>query len=264
VGQPKQLTDGYHFSLSLGRSLFSDILSTALPISVKKGEFELAEGIRQIMGHLQVREKVAGLLEDRGEQSRLVRVKDRAMSLWDDRREQVLSFFEEIVRVEGEWELELDQDGTEFHYGDQTIGAEATFKLSAKGKARFLSENLELPFELSKRFGAEVHLRDIEYDPETGRIVGYLRGLSLKLGDHPFWRLVEDASGKLINQQADRFNPVPILQSEQIEGLLEPAASALKMNMEIDDLALDVGPEYMTLKVRFAFSQKQLTVDIDA
>ena len=185
------------------------------------------------------------------------------MSLWDGRREQVLSFFEEMIRVEGEWELEVDRDGTDFHYGDQTIGAEATFKLSAKGTARLLKENLELPFDLSKRIGAEVHLRDIKYDKETGRIVGYLRGLSLKLGDHPVWRLVEDASGKLIDQQADRFNPVPILQSEQIEGILKPAAGALNMTMDIDDLALDVGPEYMTLRVRFGFAQKQLTVEHD-
>ena len=33
--------------------------------------------------------------------------------------------------------------------------------------------------------------------------------------------------------------------------------------MDIDDLALDVGPEYMTLKVRFGFAQKQLTVEHD-
>jgi len=256
------MTDGYHFSFSLGRSLFSDLLGTALPVSVKKGEFELADGIRQFMGQLQVREKVTGLLEDRGDQSRLVKAKDKAMSLWDDRREQVLSFFEEMVKVEGEWELEVDQQGTDFHFGRQTIGAEASFKLSAKGTARLLKDNVELPFDLSKRIGAEVHLRDIEYDPETGRIVGYMRGLSLKLGDHPLWRLVEDASGRLIDQQADRFNPVPILQSAQIEGLLEPAANALNMSMEIDDLDLDVGPEYMTLKVRFGFGQQQLTVDV--
>ena len=47
---------------------------------MKKGEFELADSIRGVMDQLQVREKVAGLLEDRGEESRLVRVKDRAMS----------------------------------------------------------------------------------------------------------------------------------------------------------------------------------------
>ena len=147
MAQSRQLADGYHFSFSLGRSLFSDLLGTALPISVKKGEFELADGIRSVMGQLQVREKVAGLLEDRGEESRLVKAKDRAMSLWDGRREQVLSFFEEMIRVEGEWELEVDRDGTDFHYGEQTIGAEATFKLSAKGTARLLKENVELPFE---------------------------------------------------------------------------------------------------------------------
>ena len=263
MSQTRQLSDGYHFSFSLGRSLFSDLLGTALPISVKKGEFELADGIRSVMGQLQVREKVAGLLEDRGEESRLVKAKDRAMSLWDGRREQVLSFFEEMDRVEVEWELEVDRDGTDFHYGEQTIGADATFKLSAKGTARLLKDNVELPFDLSKRVGAEVHLRDITYDKETGRMVGYLRGLSLKLGDHPLWRLVEDASGKLIDQQADRFNPIPILQSDQIEGILEPAAGALNMTMDIDDLALDVGPEYMTLKVRFGFAQKQLTVEHD-
>jgi hypothetical protein len=250
--------DGYHFSFSLGKSMFSELLSAALPVSVKKGEFELRETTRQVWQQLQLREKVSGLIEQRDSSGAIVRAKDKAVSIWDGRRDQIYTMFHEMVKVEGDWEVELDNDGSGFHYGDQTIGAEATFKLSAKGTARLFKENVELPFDLSKRLGAEVHLRDIKYDQQTGRIVGYLRGLSLKLGDHPIWRLVEDATGKLIDTQAERFNPVPILKSDQIESLLQPAMGALKVDMGIEDIALDVDDDQMSLKVKFGFSQRQI------
>ena len=59
----KQLNEGYHFSISLGKALFSDLLGAALPFRVGGGPFNLVENLRDLARTLQVKEKVAGLLE---------------------------------------------------------------------------------------------------------------------------------------------------------------------------------------------------------
>ena len=259
MSQP-QLSDGYHFSLSLGKALFSEMLGAALPITVAKGEFDLTENIKAVVRQLQVKERVAGLLEERNPPG-LARVKDKALEAWEDRREQVLSMLNELVRVEGDWEVELDKDGSDFVYGDQSVGAEAHVRLIAKGKAVFLQQNLELPFEFSKRVCAEMHIKDIRYDAQQGELVGSLKDLALDLGDNLLWKLLEDLAKKLLDQQTARFDRLPILKKEHLDGLLAPAMEPLKLKMDVEDLNLEVGEEYMTLKVRFGFAQKQLTED---
>ena len=54
-----QITDGHHFSISLGRALFSEMFAAALPYTVAKGEFDLTENLRQIAR--QEAELLAGL-----------------------------------------------------------------------------------------------------------------------------------------------------------------------------------------------------------
>jgi hypothetical protein len=43
-----------------------------------------------------------------------------------------------------------------------------------------------------------------------------------------------------------------------LDELVAGAGSALKLKMEVSDVHLEVGEEFMTLKVRFGFSQLQL------
>jgi hypothetical protein len=40
--------------------------------------------------------------------------------------------------------------------------------------------------------------------------------------------------------------------------MVGPAGGPLKLKMAVDDVALDVTPEYVTLKVRFGFTTLQL------
>jgi len=254
-----QITDGHHFSISLGRALFSEMFAAALPYTVAKGEFDLTENLRQIARQLAVREKVAGLLEDRNPPQALSRVKNKAVSVWDEHREQVLASLEEVVRIDGDWEVELDSEGSDLLFSEQSLGAEAHVKLIAHGKAVFLNQNIEVPFTVEKRIGAELHLKDIRYDKDSGEVVGQMRDVALKLGEGVFWGLLEDLAAKLLAQQVHRFARVPILKKEHLDGLLRPAMEPLKLAMDVEDLSLDVGEEYMTLKVRFGFTQQQIT-----
>ena len=257
---PKQISDGYHMALSIGRAMFSELLSASLPVTVKDGEFDLVKNARDLARQLQVKEKVRGLIEGSSAPGALIKVKDKAGEVWDDRRDQVYELIDDLLAVEGTWKVEVDRDGSEFVYATQEIGAQAFFKFSAAGKATLLKQNIEIPFDLSKRLGAEVHLKEIHFDSATGQLQGNLKGVTVRFGDHPLWKYVDDVAQKLIDQQMVRFNPVPILKKEQLDGMLggEGGLGPLKVKMNVDDLALEIGEEYMTLKVRFGFSQLQL------
>ncbi|MCB9763357.1 MAG: hypothetical protein H6739_26560 [Alphaproteobacteria bacterium] len=255
--QQKQIAESYHFSISLGRALFSDLLGAALPFRLAGGRFNVVDNLRQVAHQLQVKERVAGLLEGPRNDT-LLRIKDKGRDLWGERREQFYEALNELVRIEGDWEVSLDKDGSEFKYAHQEIGAEAYFKVVATGKAVLLKDNLELPFTLEKRVGAEIHLGDIRFDQDRKQVVGTLTNLGIDLGDNLALRLANDALIKLLEQQSERFNPVPILKKEQLDGLVGSAATALKLKMEVTDVALEISEEQATLKVRFGFTQLQL------
>ena len=55
------------------------------------------------------------------------------------------------------------------------------------------------------------------------------------------------------------MNPVPILRKDQLEEMVAPAGGPLKVKMGVEDVALDISEDEMTLKVRFGFQQLQLT-----
>ena len=253
----KQLNEGYHFSISLGKALFSDLLGAALPFRVGGGPFNLVENLRDLARTLQVKEKVAGLLEGPQNEA-LHKVKERASQTWVARREQVYDVLNDLIRIEGDWEVMLDREGSEFTYAPQQIGAEAYFKAVARGKAVLLKENIELPFVIEKRVGAELALGDIRFDADRKAVVGTLKNVSIDLGDNLLLRLANDGIAKLLQQQSQQFNPVPILPKEQLDGLVGGAGAALKLRMEVTDVALEISEEYMTLKVRFGFTQLQL------
>jgi len=256
----KQLGDGFHFSIALGRTLFSELLGTALPIQIKKGEFNLVENVRGVAHELQVKEKVSGLLTDSNPEGALVRVKDRAATVWSDRREEIYGLINDVLKVEGEWTLELDRTGTDLEYGHQAVGAEATVKLTAEGKATFLKDNLEVPFNFTKRIGAEAWLKDIRYDDGKEAIIADLKDVGLMLGENLVFKLLNDLAHKLLEEQIGKVNPVPILPKAQVDGLLAPLAeSPLGIAADVETMTLEVNEETIALKIRFDFNKPQLT-----
>jgi len=257
---PKQIGENFHFSIALGRTLFSELLGTALPIQIKKGEFNLIENVRGVANQLQVKEKVAGLLTDSNPEGALVRVKDRAASVWSTRREDVYALINDVMKIEGEWTLELDRAGTELKYAQQAVGAEATVKFSAEGKATFLKENLEVPFNFNKRVGADAWLKDIRYDQGKEAIIADLKDIGLKLGDNIAFKLLNDLAHKLLEEQVGKVNPVPILPKAQLDGMLAPLAeSPLAIVADIETMSLEVNEDIIALKIRFDFNKPQLT-----
>lgn len=249
----------HHLSLSLSRELWRELLGAALPIHLAGGQLDLAQNARTMLKQLAVRERVAGLLEDRQPPAPLVRAKDRARALWHARRAGVYRRANELVRVEGEWRVELDQIGTDLKYGRQQIGADAYVRGVAEGTLYLMKENVELPFKIEKRLGASIALKNIHYDPTQRAVIGSLQDLGVYLGDNAVLQLVSRLAEYLLEQQVPRVNPVPILKRDQVDDMVGPVGGPLKMKMGVEDLELEITEQDMTLKVRFGFTQGQLT-----
>jgi hypothetical protein len=207
---------------------------------------------------LGVRERVAGLLEERRPPQALIRIKDRARAIWHARREGVYRRLNELVRIEGTWRVELDDLGTELKYGTQRVTADAYVKGIAEGRIVLLQENVEFPFTIERRLGASVTLKDIHYDPEQRAVIGSLGDLAVHIGEGAALQLTARLAEYLLEQQLPRVNPVPILRKDQVEDLVTPLGGPLKMKMGVEDLVLSIDEDDMALKVRFGFTQLQL------
>lgn len=249
----------HHLSLSLSRELWRELLGAALPIHLAGGELDLKQNARTMLRQLAVRDRVAGLLEDRQPPAAIVRVKDRAKALWNDRKGGVYRRANDLIRVDGVWRVELDQLGTDLKYGRQEVGADAYVKGVAEGTLFLMKENVELPFKIERRIGASVALKDIRYDPGHKAVIGSLQDLGVFLGDNAVMQLLSRLAEYLLEQQVPRVNPVPILKRAQVDDMVGPVGGPLKMKMGVEDLELEITDTDMTLKVRFGFTQAQLT-----
>lgn len=254
----KQIPETWHLSLTIGKTLWDDLVGNALPYKVKDGPFDLGRLVYQGVKQLQVKEKVTALLEDRQPPAAVLQARDRAVDLWRDRRLQLYSLIDRAVHVEGDWKVEVDREGTEFHYGEQKIGVDAHLKAVVKGRLHLMERNIELPFTLEKRLGAACHLGDIHFDKQQQAIVGTVTDPTIDLGDHFILRMLNEVGAVLLKQYTEQYTGLPILKKAQVEELVAPAGGPLGLKMGVEDVALDVSPQNLTLKVRFGFTQKQL------
>jgi hypothetical protein len=252
------MKNGWHLSLSLSKDLWSDLLTAALPVRLYEGEFDLVRDARTAVKQLGVRQRVAGLLEDRRPPQVMVRAKDRARELWHTRREGVYRRIGEAIHVEGTYEVALDNLGTQFKYGHQQVGADAFVKGTAKGTIYLLKENIEIPFLLERRLGASITLANIHYEKGDQAVIGSLQDLGLHVGEHAVWQLLGRLGEYLLEQQLPRVNPVPILKREQVDEMVGGLGGPLKMKMGVENLELEVTEDDLTLSVRFGFAQSQI------
>ena len=259
----RQIPEQWHLSLSIGKTLWDDLMGSALPFRIQDGRFDLGRavygGIKQLQLKETLRSQVVALLEDRKPPQPLVVAKDRARDLWRNHKGQVFKVIDEVLHVEGDWTLDLDQDGTAFEYAPQKIGVDAHIKAVASGRIHLLKKNVEIPFTLEKRVGARCSLGDIHFDRGSETITGKIQDPALDFGEHVAFRILNEVSAfVLANQAEQRFPSVPILKKAQVEELVSPAGGPLRLKMGVEDVALEVTDDNLTLKVRFGFTTKQI------
>ena len=235
------------------------MLSAALPVKLAGDAFDVAKDTRRLVRQLGVRERVAGLLEDRKPPAALVRAKDRAKAAWGKRKPMVYQRLNELVRIQGEWKVHLDSLGTELRYSKQKVSADAYVHGVAEGTIYLLKENVEFPFRIERRIGASVAIGDIRYDPTHRAVIGSVQDLGVYIGDNAVFQLLSRLAEYLLEQQLPRVNPVPILPRERVEDLFGPMGGALKMQLGVEDLELSIDENDLKLSVRFGFTRAQIT-----
>ncbi len=253
-----QLTDDYHLSLSIGKTLWDDLVGTALPLKVREGTFDLGKVVVQGVRQIGVRDRVRALLEDRTAPAPVVRVKDRAARMWADHREDVYTVVREMFRIEGDWSVEIDDKGTEFQYAPQKIGVDAHVKATVSGRALLIRESVEIPFTIEKRLGASCQMGNIRYDKDKRAVVGDVQDPFVDLGDHAILRVLSQGAAYLLEQKTQQFIGQPLIKKNQLEEMVAPAGGPLKLKMGIDDVRIEVTESALTLKVRFGFEQAQI------
>ncbi len=248
------MAEGPHLSLSLSRQLWNELLGAALPVQMAGDRLDLVHNARRLADRLGgVRQRVYGLLEDARAPRALVRWRDQARSLWHRNRESVYERLNEIVRVDGEWRVDLDSLGTELRYGHQRVSADAYVRGIAEGTIWIARENLEIPFRLERRLGASVALADIHYDPEHRAVIGSLQDLAVYVGENRLLKLVSGVLEYGLEQQLPRVGPIPILRRDQVEDIVGPMGGSLRVHLAVDDVDLIVSDDELTLQVRFGF-----------
>lgn len=253
----------WHLQLSIEKEMWNRLLQAALPVQVAKGEFDLVHDMRGAADRLGLKGRVKGLLEDQSVPEVLRRAQDRAITLWRERRGQVKELVHDLLKVKGTWLVQLSSEGSEFQYGTQRVGCRAVVRVQVEGTALLVRNNYSFPFTLEKTAAASISLVDIRYDRGSMALVGTLSGLLVDLGDHVLYQLLGRAAEMALEQQIQGINPVRILSREQLEGFVSPAGGALKLQMGVEDLDLEVDADNITLKVRFGFTQKQIGTDDD-
>lgn len=246
---------GHHLSLSLSAELWHELLQSALPLPVAKGELSLAGAAREAWQRLDLERRVAGLLEDPYAPAPLVQVSRRAREAWDRRRPELVKALNELVAVEGTWRVEIDEVGTELAYGPQKVRADAFLKGVAEGTITLLRDNISRPFRLEVRLGASMSLARVRYASDREAVIANLQDLALHLGDHAVLQLVSRFAEQLVAPRVERTPPVEILRRKQLEDLVGPMGQGLGTAMGVDDLQLDIDDDEMILRVRFGFQR---------
>jgi hypothetical protein len=253
----------WHLSFGLSREMWGEMLRSALPVRVSEGSFDVVSQARGAIGQLEVGRRVAGLLEDQSAPKVVRRAGKRALRVWDRNKPVVYEQLGRVIQIQGTWRVDVDDLGTELRYGPQRVTADAAVKGVAEGTIRLLDQNLEFPFLIEKRVAASVALGQIRYDKGDQAILGNVQDLAVHLGDNAVLQLLSRLAEYALEQQVVGMNPITLLQKAQVSELVGPMGGALKLRMGVEDLALDIDDDQMTLKVRFGFSQAQLTDDLE-
>ena len=254
------LPDGYHMSLSISQQLWSDLLGEALPIEAGSGDFDLVEQGRKLLHAAE--DQVRGLLtsvEERIDEAPVLgnptvkSVRGRVRRLARRGRRGTSRRLRESFKVQGRWRAHVSRDGSRFSYhaGGVTLDARAVIELD--GTALLFGEQFEIPFTISRHLDGTASVNEVSFNREAKRLEGRLGEVSLSLGNSLPLRLLKIIGDRLLEQQVEKLNPLPLIPGSSLEQMITPGQGPLRFSAGIDDLQLGINENDLTLSVRFAF-----------
>lgn len=256
----KALPDGYHLALSVSQSLWTDLLGEALPIQVGEGDWDLVAQSRKLLHAAE--DQVKGLLTGVEEKindapvlgSPMVRsVRGRAKSVVKRGRGVASRALSDSVKVKGKWRARVAREGSSFEYHAGAVTLNARAELELEGRAILFGDQFEIPFAIGRHLDATASLKDIAFNRGVKQLEGQIGDVSLSLGESLPLRLLKALGDRLIAQQIDRFNPLPLIPGSTLENMITPGDGPLKFSAGIEDLHVGINENDLTLSVRFAF-----------
>ncbi len=254
------LPDGYHMSLSISQQLWADLLGEALPIQAGSGEFDLLEQGRKLLHAAE--DQVKGLItgvEERMDEAPVLgnpavkTARSRVRGLARRGRRGASRRLQESFKVRGRWRAHVSRDGSRFSYhnGGVTLDARAVFELD--GTALLFGEQFEIPFTVSRHLDGTASIDEVVFNRDVKRLEGQLANVSLSLGDSLPLRILKLVGDRLLEKQAGKLNPLPLIPGASLEQMVSPSQGPLRFTAGIEDLHLGINENDLTLSVRFAF-----------
>lgn len=256
----KALPDGYHLSLSISQSLWSDLLGEALPIQVGEGEFDLVETSKVLLERAE--DQVKGLLTGAVDKLDEVPVlgnpavksaRGRVRGVARAGAKFATDRVRDSIKVTGKWRARVSREGSRFSYHDSGVTLDARAVFEIEGRAVLFGDQFEIPFAIGRGLDATASLDGIGFSGEKKQLEGRIRNVSLSLGESLPLRLLKTLGDRLIEQQIDRFNPLPLIPGSTLENMITPGEGPLKLSAGIEDLHVGINENDLTLSVRFAF-----------
>ena len=93
---------------------------------------------------------------------------------------------------------------------------------------------------------------------DPAKMIGDLRDLSVHIGEGVLQQLLAKVAERALETQLPAVGPVPILRRDQVEEMVGGLGGAFRVAMGVDELALVVTEDELTLKVRFGFARHEL------
>ena len=256
----KALPDGYHLSLSISQSLWSDLLGEALPIQVGEGDFDLVETGRQLADR--AGEQVKGLLTGASEKldeapvlgnpaMKSARGRVRGLAMFGAK--MAADRLRDSVKVTGRWRARVSKEGSRFSYHDSGVTLDARAVFEVEGRAVLFGDQFEIPFAVGKDLAATASLEEVSFSTGKKQLEGQIKKVSLSLGNSLPLRLLKTVGDRLIAQQIDRFNPLPLIPGSTLESMITPGDGPLKLSAGIEDLHVGINENDLTLSIKFAF-----------
>ena len=256
----KALPDGYHLSLTISQSLWSDLLGEALPIQVGEGDFDLVETSRRLMD--QAGDQVRGLLTGASERldqapvlgnPAIKQVRGRLRGLARSGAQLAGGRLRDSIKVTGRWRARVSREGSRFSYHEDGVTLDARAVLEVEGRAILFGDQFEIPFAIGKDLGATASLEQVSFSTGKRQLEGQIKHVSLILGQSLPLRMLKVLGDRLIAQQIDKLNPLPLIPGSTLESMITPGDGPLKLSAGIEDLHVGINENDLTLSIKFAF-----------
>lgn len=228
-----------HFSLTLSRALWSELLHASLPVRLAGRRFDaLRDG----------RARVRAWRRELGLES------PWAVPGWERFATSVARRVDAWVHVEGDWSVDVVQLGADLHRGPGAVAGAGSVRFRLAATVDLARGRLEVPVLVEHPLDVTVHLTGMHYDPVRRAVVADLGPMEVRGGgDSLLARLAAGFVEGALASQIARANPIVLLRRERVEEMIGPMGGPLRTRLGVEDFDVRIDEHAVQLNIRFGF-----------